>query len=137
VIGRETIERDGLILVCAISAGIHAALIPAHVEEGSAAGLAFALSAVVLAGAAAALTRSLSPVLVTGTAAVLAGLIASYAFAVTTGVPVLHPEVEPVEGLALLTKAVELVGLAAALDLLARRRAAHPMLIRRPKGTLA
>ena len=29
----------------------------------------------------------------------------------TTGVPVLHPDVEPVEGLALATKAIEAVGL--------------------------
>jgi hypothetical protein len=45
--------------------------------------------------------------------------------AVTTGVPVLHPEPEPVDGLALFTKAVEATGLAAALNLL------------RPKGAFA
>ena len=31
--------------------------------------------------------------------------------AVTTGIPVLHPDVDPVEGLAVATKAVEAVGL--------------------------
>jgi hypothetical protein len=133
VIGREMVERDVLIVACAISAGIHAALVPAHLEEGRPAGLAFAFAAVLLAGAAAALTRSLSPVLVGGTAAVLAGLIASYVVAVTTGVPVLHPEVEAVGGLALFTKAVELVGLAAAFDLLAVTQTPSA----RPKGSLA
>jgi hypothetical protein len=133
VIGREAIERDALIVVCAISAGIHAALVPDHLVEGRAAGLAFALAALLLAGAASALTWRLSPSLVAGSAALLAGLLASYVFAITTGVPLLHPEVEPVEGLALFTKAVELVGLAAAFDLLA----AAQSLSARPKGTLA
>jgi hypothetical protein len=133
VIGREAIERDVLIVVCAISAGIHAALVPDHLVEGRAAGLAFALAALLLAGAASALTWRLSPSLVAVSAALLAGLLASYVFAITTGVPLLHPEVEPVEGLALFTKAVELVGLAAAFDLLA----AAQSLSARPKGTFA
>jgi hypothetical protein len=42
----------------------------------------------------------------------------SYGFAITTGVPVLHPDVEPVDGLALFTKAVEIAGLLASLSLL-------------------
>jgi hypothetical protein len=52
------------------------------------------------------------------TALVFAWLIASYLLAITTGVPVLHPDVEPVDGLALFTKAVEVAGLAASLSLL-------------------
>lgn len=69
MIGRAALERDLLIVACAVSAGIHAAL---------------------------------------------------------------HPEVEPVEGLALLTKAVELVGVGAAVAVL------EPgPIFARPKGTLA
>jgi hypothetical protein len=131
MIGRAALERDLLIVACAVSAGIHAALVPEHLEEGRPAGLAFAVSAVLLAAAAVALTRSLSPALLGATAAVLVGLI-SYLLAVTTGVPVLHPEVETVEGLALFTKAVELAGVGAAVALL------EPgPIFARPKGTLA
>jgi hypothetical protein len=132
MISRAALERDLLIVACAVSAGIHAALVPEHLEEGRPAGVAFAVSAVLLAIAAVALTRSLSPPLLGATSALLVGLILSYLLAVTTGVPVLHPEVEPVEGLALFTKAVELAGVGAAIALLEP----GPILVR-PKGTLA
>ena len=49
-----------------------------------------------------------------GAAAVLLGLLVSYLLAVTTGVPVLHPQPEPIDGLALATRTIEAVGLAAA-----------------------
>jgi drug/metabolite transporter (DMT)-like permease len=134
VITREAIERDVVITACAVSAGIHAALVPDHLAEGTAAGVGFAVAAGLLAAAAVSLTRRRSATLLAATAALLVGLLASYAFAVTTGVPVLHPDAEPVDGLALFTKAVELLGLAAAADLIARSK---PFLIRRPKGSFA
>ena len=133
MIGRDVLARDGLIVACAVSAGIHAALVPEHLEEGRPAGVAFAVSAVLLAAAALGLTLRVSPALLGATAALLVGLILSYLLAVTTGVPVLHPEVEPVEGLALFTKAVELAGVGAAVALLEPA----PILAGRPKGTLA
>ena len=133
MIGRDVLARDLLIVSCAVSAGIHAALVPEHLEEGRPAGVAFAVSAVLLAAAAVGLTRRVSPALLGATAALLVGLILSYLLAVTTGVPVLHPAVEPVEGLALFTKAVELVGVVAAVALLEPA----PILAGRPKGTLA
>jgi hypothetical protein len=72
-----------------------------------------------------------------GTIAVLAGLIGSYTLAVTSGVPLLHPEPEPITGLALITKAVEMAGLLAASHLLWHGRPAlavtHPQL----KGRLS
>jgi hypothetical protein len=61
------------------------------------------------------------------------GLLASYALAVTSGLPLLHPEPEPIDGLALATKAIEAFGLAAASSLLWRPAAA---LSPQPKGTL-
>ncbi len=134
MITRQAIERDVVITACAVSAGIHAALVPDHLAEGTAAGVGFAVAALLLAVAAAALTRRWNATLLAATAALFAGLLASYAFAVTTGVPVLHPEAESIDGLALFTKAVELLGLAAAADLLAR---SAPFLIRRPKGSFA
>ena len=112
------IERDLVILACAVSAGIHAALTPEHFREGTGAGLGFLVSAVLLAGLVVAVTRAASPPALVLTIVTMAGLIAAYALAVTTGVPLLHPEVEPVEGLALATKAVEAVGVVVAAHLL-------------------
>ena len=129
-----SLRPDAVILAGSISAGIHGALAPAHFGEGAAAGLGFVAATVVLAwrwhrrGGRAA--WSSSPV------TVFAGLIASDALAVTTGVPLLHPEPERVDGLALATKAVDAAGLVAASSLVRRRpRAAlaHPQ----TKGTPA
>jgi len=121
LITRAALERDAVIVACAISAGIHAALVPEHLEEGAAAAGGFAVSAVLLGALAVAITQSTRPILFAGAVVLFAGLIVSYALAVTTGVPGLHPEVEPVEGLAVFTKLVELAGLLAAADLLSYR----------------
>jgi drug/metabolite transporter (DMT)-like permease len=117
------IARDLLIVVCAISAGIHAALAPGHFSEGTAAGVGFLAATLVLAALAIVLTRrpEQRPAVV-GAAVVLAGLLGSYALAATTGLPLLHPDSEPVDGLALGTKAFEAVGLLAASHLLRRRQ---------------
>src|SRR5262245_42855774 len=122
-IGRSGFELDLVIVACAISAGIHAALAPEHFGEGTGAGLGFLVSAIALAGLVVALTRTAGAKALALTIATLAGLILAYAFAVTSDVPLLHPETEPVDGLALATKAIEAVGLAAAAHLLLRRRA--------------
>ena len=122
--GRADVLRDLLIATCAVSAGIHGALVPAHLAEGAAAGSAFAASTALLAGLAVALTRRPTHVAVGGAGVVFGALLVAYALAVTNGLPILHPEPEPVEGLALFTKAVELTGLVAATDLL-RLKGAH------------
>jgi hypothetical protein len=112
------LRGDVVILACAVSAGIHGALAPGHFAEGTAAGLGFVAAAVVLAVLALVLTRSPANALALAAAgAVFVGLLASYALATTTGLPVLHPHPEPVDGLALATKAIEAVGLLAALPL--------------------
>jgi hypothetical protein len=91
----------------------------------------------VLAGLAAALTRRPSTAALVGAIALLAGLIGSYAAAITSGLPLLHPMPEPVEGLAVFTKAVEAVGLLAAAHLLLRDRPALLLpVLPRPKGKL-
>jgi hypothetical protein len=93
--------------------------VPEHWEEIKGAGVGFAVSALLLGALIVVLTlRPASRLALAGAALVFIGLIISYVLAVTTGVPVLHPEVEPVEGLAVFTKLVEVVGLAAALCLL-------------------
>lgn len=131
---RSVLQRDVLILACAISAGIHAALAPEHLEEGRAAAGGFAVSAVLLGVLAIGLTYRVTPFLLLAAGALMSGLLVSYALAITTGVPILHPDVEPVDGLALFTKAVEIAGLVAAVDLLLRDL---PHVIRNPKGAHA
>jgi hypothetical protein len=130
-------ERDAVIVACAISAGIHAALTPEHLAEGTAAGVVFGASAALLAGLCVALTVRPGVVLLVAAFLLLAGLVAAYGLAVTSGLPVLHPEAEPVEGLAVVTKAVELLGLAAAAHLVLRARELTMAVGPRPKGRFA
>jgi hypothetical protein len=120
------VRRDLVILACAISAGIHGALTPSHFADGVGPGVGFVAATVLLAACAAALTlRPSSELAVAGAGLVLVGLLASYLLATTTGLPILHPEPEAVDGLGLATKAIEAAGLLAAVG-------AHPRL----KGTL-
>jgi hypothetical protein len=117
------VKRDLVIVTCAISAGIHAALAPEHFREGTGAGLGFLAAAIVLAVVALALTvRPEGGFLLATAGAIFAGLIGSYVLAATTGLPLLHPAPEPVTGLAVFTKTFEAVGLFAAVDMLARGR---------------
>ena len=112
--------RDLLIVTCAVSAGVHAALAPEHLDETIAAGSGFIVATVLLAALAVALSvRPIGRFTLAAAALTFVGLLVSYALAVTSGMPVLMPEPEPVEGLALATKAVEVAGIVAASSLLA------------------
>jgi hypothetical protein len=128
------LRTDLVILVCAISSGIHGAPAPNHFEEGTGAGLGFVAATVLLAVFAVVLTRKPAQLALLATGAVLVGLIASYAVVITTGFPVLHPEPEAVDALALFTKAVEAVGLVLVASLL--RRPSLALTLTQPKGTL-
>jgi hypothetical protein len=133
-IGRA-IRLDLVIVACAASAGAHGALIPEHLAEGPGPGGGFIAAALLLAAFAIGLTRRpAETATLVGTALALAGLIVSYGFAITTGVPLLHPEVEPVARLAVATKTVEAGGLIASLQLLRQGRVA-PVKSLQPKGT--
>jgi hypothetical protein len=115
------VRRDVVILACAISAGIHGALAPEHFAEGMGAGVGFVAATVALAAVALAVTlRPANARALIAAVALFAGLLASYALAITTGLPVLHPDRESVTGLALATKAIEAVGLFAAWGLIRR-----------------
>jgi hypothetical protein len=128
------LRSDLVILACAISAGIHGALVPEHFAEGPGPGTGFVVATVALAALAVALTlRPGRPLTLAAAAAVFAGLLASYTLAITTGLPVLHPDSEPVEGLALATKAIEVAGLVAAWSLI--RWPSLAFAIPQPKGT--
>jgi hypothetical protein len=127
------LRADAVIIACAISAGIHGALVSGHFDEGTAAGVGFVAATVSVAAVVLLLTRRPGSRSALGAAAaLLGGLLASYALAITTTLPVLHPDPEPVDGLALATKAIEAIGLLAAMSLLWRPTTHAP----RPKGTL-
>jgi len=114
-------KRDVLVAACAVSAGIHGALAPEHFEESAVAGAGFAASAVLLVVLVVALrSRTHEALVLACTAATLASLVVLYAVAAATGIPVLHPDVDSVDGLAVSTKVVELAGLWLAVDLLHR-----------------
>lgn len=131
------VQHDAVIVAAAISGGIHAALIGDHFDDGVAAGGGFLGATLLLAALIVVLTwRPQSVTALRGAALVLTGLMVSYAFAVTTGLPVLHPDAEPVDGLALATKAVEAIGLVNALQLLKPWRTFTPT-FPRLKGTLS
>jgi hypothetical protein len=134
-VSRLALRRDVVILTCAVSAGIHGALVPGHFDEGTGAGLGFAAATIALASLVVVLTlRPASAAALAGAAAVLFGLLGSYLLAVTFGLPVLHPEPEPVDGLGLATKAVEAGGLVTAATLLRRPQVA--LTLAQAKGTV-
>ena len=131
---RSWFERETMIVACAVSAGIHGALVPAHFDESRGAGLGFVVATVLLAALAVGLTLGIGSTGLVAAVAVFAGLLASYGLAITTGLPLLHPEPEAIDALALATKAVELAGLAAAGHLLVRGRAFALPITPRTKG---
>jgi len=55
------LRRDIVVLACAISAGIHGALVPDHFEEGTGAGLGFVVATALLAGLLVALSLADRP----------------------------------------------------------------------------
>jgi xanthine/uracil permease len=137
MIALASVERDAVILACASSAGIHAALTPSHFAEAAGAGVGFLASAVLLAVLVPVLRRRETAAVLLATIAVLIGLVGGYALAITSGLPLLHPEPEPITGLALFTKAVEIAGVLAALHLLWRGRPAVAVTHLSVKGRLS
>ncbi|ABL84136.1 hypothetical protein Noca_4641 [Nocardioides sp. JS614] len=97
-------------LVCAVSAGVHGALVGPHLEESEAMAAAFVVCTVALAVAAVGEALAPTPWVSVTTATVLAGTAAAYLLARTTGIPVLSTHPEPFDALGLVTSALEVVG---------------------------
>jgi hypothetical protein len=114
--------RLPLVLILAASAGVHAALAPAHSSEGLPVAAGFALSSAALAVAAVVVDRSRRPEAYRLAALLLGALLATYlASRVTTVWPLSHAE--PVDAVGLATKTFEAAGVLLALHLLHKPRA--------------
>src|SRR4051795_7149543 len=121
--GVTPLARTVVVTACAVSAGVHAGLVPSHLAESRALGIAFAISALALLWAAASVAGADEPRVPCALAAVmLAGLIAAYAASRTIGLPLLEPHAEPLDAVGLVTQVVQGAGLCAALRLCHRGR---------------
>jgi len=114
-------KRNLLLLAVAISAGVHAGLAPSHLREEPLLGIGFVGATLLLAATAVALARRID-VRAPSVAAVgvLAALVAGYVATRTVGVPGL--EHEAWDSLGLATNAVEVLGLAAAVQMIRNPR---------------
>lgn len=105
--------RDALTVIVAVSAGVHAALVPEHWHERHALGAGFALATVALAATGTALhANRLAPVAPAMAGLVLAGLTVLYLLSRTAGLPLTGHEEWDTVGIA--TQVVQLTGVALA-----------------------
>jgi hypothetical protein len=111
--------RSVVAACCAASAGVHAGLVPEHLEENALLGTGFAVAAVLLFASALAFSgrRAASPFAAPATALLLAALIGAYALSRTVGLTFIGAEVEAVDGVGVATQVGHAVALAAAVAL--------------------
>ena len=115
-----------LLAACAFSAGTHIALAPEHLGESALLGLSFLVAAVLLVALGlGAFTRPRSLRLPLLIALLSAALIAAYIASRSVGLPILHPESEPVDVVGVTTKAAELVALTLSLHLYRKNAVGH------------
>jgi hypothetical protein len=128
-------KHTGLLtLAVTFSAGIHAALVPEHLEEMPRLGYAFIGAAVIGAVLAAALvSRPRDRRLPLVAAVFCLGQIGAWALFVTLPVPGFSGTPESVENIALVSKAVEAVGVVLALPLITLPVLRRPQRSRRPR----
>jgi len=125
----STSRHAGLLaLAVTFSAGIHAALVPEHLQEMPPLGYAF-IAAAAIGGilACALVARPDDPRISLLAGLFCLGQIAAWALFVSVHVPGFSGTPEPIETIALVSKAAELAGVALALPLaLPRRRLPAP-----------
>ena len=121
-----TILRYVVTIVCAASAGVHAALVRPHVDEaGLPLGAAFAAASVALAVAALAVRLPRHDAWAPVTAGVVLCVIAaSYLLSRIAGLPLLITDREELDPLGVLITGAELVGALAAVVLIRRKETA-------------
>ena len=113
-----TLARNVVLIASAASAGVHAGLVPAHLDENLWLGIAFAGSFGLLLALTVSLAHAGDPRRrAAPAAAVLAALIVAHSLSRTVGLAPLEEHVEPVDAIGLLTQGAQLAGLVAALVL--------------------
>jgi hypothetical protein len=119
-----TARRTGLLaLAVTFSAGIHAALVPEHLKEMPPLGYSFVGAAIIGAVLAWALVSRPDDRRIPLLAGLFClGQIATWLLFVTVPIPLFSGTPEPVETIALISKAVELYGFAIALSLATARK---------------
>ena len=119
-----TARRTGLLaLAVTFSAGIHAALVPEHLKEMPPLGYSFIGAAAIGAALAWALVSRPDDRRVPMLAGLFClGQIVTWLLFVTVRIPLFSGTPEPVETIALVSKAVELYGFAIALSLATSRK---------------
>ena len=121
-----TALRYVVTVVCAASAGIHAALVQPHVEEaGPLVGDAFAAASLALVVAALTVRQPRHDAWAPIAAAAVLGLIAvGYVLSRTTGIPLLITDREELDPLGVFTTGAELIGALAAAVLIRMKETA-------------
>ena len=119
-----TARRTGLLaLAVTFSAGIHAALVPEHLKEMPPLGYSFIGAAVIGAALAWALVSRPDDRRIPLLAGLFClGQVVAWLLFVTVPIPLFSGTPEPVETIALVSKAVELYGFAIALSLATSRK---------------
>jgi hypothetical protein len=120
----NTMKRTGLLaLAVTFSAGIHAALVPEHLKEMPPLGYSFIAAAAIGGAIAWALVARPNDRRIPALAALFCvGQIVTWALFVTVHLPGFSGTPEPVETIALVSKAAELIAIVLALPLVGRRR---------------
>ncbi len=107
--------------LCAVSAGVHAALVGPHAHESRLLALMFGLSAFALALAAIGQVLAPTPVMGAAVAALLLAVTGAYLMSRTTGLPGLAHQ-EPFDALGVVISGLELAAAAVAMRQLSPRR---------------
>ena len=113
-------KRYLLLAALAFSAAVHGFLAPEHLNEEPLLGVLFVLSAIVELGLAVLLAVRPSRAAIAATTLALAGMVVAYIPFVFFRLPGFSMTPEPLERIALLTKGIELAGLAIGITLWAR-----------------
>lgn len=102
-------DSDVCALGCAVSAGVHGALVQPHAEESTRLAVAFLLGAVALGMAAVAMALDPTPAVSGAVAILLLAVAAAYLLSRTTGISGLTQHQEPFDVLGVVISSLELV----------------------------